>query len=352
MRRFSVVFILGVSFALLASTLMPRVLEAPVIDFVSAHLMSQPTLPQATLLLGGDVMLSRQVERIMRTEGSAYPFRHIKDLFAAHERVLVNFEGTVPLVHVPTPSMGFSFSVAADIAEAVASVGITHAGLSNNHAFDFGADGYKNAKKVLGEAGITAFGHPEKVEDSDITYVEIGGVTVAIVPIHTVFRMPNEEAIALVFAHASAHSDLQIAYVHWGVEYEPIHDPLQEEMATDWIEAGADAVVGHHPHVVQDIVRIDGVPVFYSLGNLLFDQYWNIEVRSGLLLSVSEAEGSLSFTLIPVVSEERSVPAVMAAEAKQVFLESLAARSSVELQNEVLAGVIRTHTSILVPTKR
>lgn len=352
MRRFSLAFLLGVYASLLAAVLMPKILEAPTAEFVSAFLSEAPLQEEASLLIGGDVMLSRQVERIMRAEGSAYPFRYIKDLFATHERVLVNFEGTIPLVHVPTPSMGFSFSVAADIARSLADSGVTHAGLANNHAFDFGADGYRNAHTVLTDAGITAFGHPAEITALEITYVEIGEVTVAIVPLHTVFGKPNEEMVRLAFAEASALSDLQIAYVHWGVEYELIHDPLQEKMAGEWIRAGADAVVGHHPHVVQDIARIDGAPVFYSLGNLLFDQYWNAEVRSGLLLSVTEAEGRLSFTLMPIVSEERSVPEVMVEEAKRTFLESLAVRSSLELRDEIRLGVISTDPSFLRPTEQ
>jgi len=352
MRRIFLAFTLGVFFALLASLLMPQTLEAPVHEFFAAFLPDTGAETERTLLIGGDVMLSRQVERIMRAEGSEYPFRFIKDIFAAHEHVLINFEGTVPIVHVPTPSMGFSFSVAADVARSIALSGITHAGLANNHAVDFGAEGYQNAKNVLAEAGITAFGNPTEVGVADITYMEIGDVTVAIVPIHAVFRVPDEEMVRAVFAYAATVSDFQIAYVHWGLEYELVHDPMQEKMATAWIEAGADAVVGHHPHVVQDIVRIGGVPVFYSLGNLLFDQYWNTEVRSGLLLSVAAEEGDLSFTLLPVVSEERSVPHPMTEEEKVIFLESVAARSEQGLQDEIRAGVIRRDRSILVSEGR
>ncbi len=347
MRAFSLAFSLGAAFAVLFALGTPLLLEAPVRERVLA-LFDTNKDGRGMLLIGGDVMLSRQVERIMGSEGYAYPFSGIQKLFDAHEYVLINFEGTIPEVHVPTPSMGFSFSVAADIAQSLFERGVTHAGLANNHAFDFGADGYHNARAVLRDAGIHPFGHPHAV--GEVVYVELDEVTVGIVPIHAVFTKPDREAVAAAFTDAARDSDFQIAYVHWGVEYELVHDRMQEVMAREWITSGADAIVGHHPHVVQDIARLDGVPVFYSLGNLIFDQYWDGNVRTGLLLSVEEDAGELLFTLIPVFAEEKSVPSLMQGAERQAFLASLAARSGKDVQDEVLTSALSARASILAPS--
>lgn len=350
MRPLSFAFTLGATFAVLVLLCAPLLLEAPVHERVQKILDDLSTSRERdTLLLTGDVMLSRQVERIMRAEGYEYPFSKIEEIFKAHTHVLVNFEGTIPLVHKETPSMGFSFSVRNDIGASLKERGVTHAGFANNHAFDFGEESLTNAKTILADAGILAFGHPNEFYTSDIAYVDLGELKVAIVPIHAVFKKPSAESARAFIEEASKASDFQIVYVHWGVEYEPIHDPMQAKMAAEWIDAGADAIVGHHPHVVQDIARIKGVLVFYSLGNLVFDQYWDTEVRTGLMLSLHEGEDGLAFTLIPVRSELKSVPEPLSGEAKEAFFVSLAERSAKELENEILEGNIGVKIPILAP---
>lgn len=351
MRRLSFVFIFGLVCAVLLALLCtPLLLEAPVHEHVRKILDDlSAERDRNTLLLTGDVMFSRQVERIMRQEGYEYPFAYIEEIFKEHTHVLVNFEGTIPLVHKETPSMGFSFSVRSDIGASLEGRGVTHAGFANNHAFDFGEESLENAKAILANVGIVAFGHPNEFYTSDIAYVEVGEVTVAIVPIHAVFKKPSAESVRAFLDEASKASDFQIVYVHWGVEYEPIHDPMQAKMATEWIDAGADAIVGHHPHVVQDVVRIKDVPVFYSLGNLVFDQYWDTDVRTGLMLSLHEGEDGLAFTLIPVRSEIKSVPAPLSGEDREAFFASLAARSGAELKKEILEGTIGAKAPILAP---
>jgi hypothetical protein len=291
------------------------------------------------LLVGGDVMLARQVERYIREEGYGYPFRGIRDTFYDHDAVLINFEATVPKTHIPTPSLAFSFSVASDIASALPSFGVTHAGLANNHAFDYGAEAYEEARAVLVRSGIVPFGHPEIVSPEDIARVTVGKRELAVIPVHAVFREPKEAELAAAFAAASS-SDIQVAYIHWGVEYEPYHDPAQERIAKRLIGLGADIVIGHHPHVVQDIARYDHALVFYSLGNLVFDQYWNEDVRTGLMLSLTERDGALVVGLIPTRSETRSVSELLSGPSRQDFLDALAERSTPGLAEGIREGLI------------
>jgi poly-gamma-glutamate synthesis protein (capsule biosynthesis protein) len=85
---------------------------------------------------------------------------------------------------------------------------------------------------------------------------------------------------------AKARSDLVIVSCHWGREYETKHNAKQAEIAAAAIRAGASLVVGHHPHVVQEVQAIDGVTVAYSLGNFVFDQNFSPETSTGLALKV------------------------------------------------------------------
>ncbi len=99
--------------------------------------------------------------------------------------------------------------------------------------------------------------------------------------------------------------DFLVLYAHWGVEYENVPTPAQTVLAREFVDAGADLVVGSHPHVVQAHEVYNGAPIYYSLGNLVFDQYWDDSVRCGAVLSVDVSkEAVISHELIPVRLEQ------------------------------------------------
>ena len=95
-----------------------------------------------------------------------------------------------------------------------------------------------------------------------------------------------------------------MVYPHWGVEYSSVHNYIQENLAHGWIDAGADLVVGAHPHVVQDIEIYKDVPIFYSLGNFVFDQMFSKETQEGLAVKLIITEEQISAELMPFASEK------------------------------------------------
>ena len=92
--------------------------------------------------------------------------------------------------------------------------------------------------------------------------------------------------------------DVLIIAMHWGIEYQSHPTKGQRKLAEKLVELGADVVVGHHPHWVQDIESINGKPVYYSLGNFVFDQMWSQATREGLVIR-------LTFEGKKVIQEER-----------------------------------------------
>ncbi len=90
--------------------------------------------------------------------------------------------------------------------------------------------------------------------------------------------------------------DFIVVYSHWGYEYE--HEPniIQRQLAHEFIDAGADLVVGSHPHVIQSSEVYRDKHIYYSLGNLIFDQYWEESVRCGLFISVTINPKDFSYT--------------------------------------------------------
>jgi poly-gamma-glutamate synthesis protein (capsule biosynthesis protein) len=288
----------------------------------------------------GDIMLARNVENLMDAYGYYYPFTTLPQN-PATAYIVGNFEATIPVEHVPTQSMQFSFSVDPQYLRGLREYGFTHLGLANNHAYDFGVDDYKNATMHIGQNDLAWFGSPESLATSSVSVITLGTSTVAVVGVYAVDQAPAVADIAQVFKYASDISDLQVAYVHFGDEYKLVHNGTQEHLAHLFIDAGADAVIGHHPHVVQDIELYKNAPIFYSLGNFIFDQYFSEEVQTGLMLEMSVADQKLNFTLLPITSiGSRSVPRLMSAYEQDEMLKTLAKKSDTELNEMILSGVL------------
>jgi len=88
--------------------------------------------------------------------------------------------------------------------------------------------------------------------------------------------------------------------IHWGEEYDQNADKIQQAIAHQLIDAGADAIVGHHPHVVQEVETYKGKPIFYSLGNFVFDQYFLDEAQEGLAVSLDILGDKINYSLYPL----------------------------------------------------
>ncbi len=288
----------------------------------------------------GDIQLGRDVERRLLTLGSDYPYKNL-NLWNKEDMVVANFESSVPSVHVRTPDNTFRFSTREDFLPALRESGVTHASLANNHSFDHGALGYNNTLTALANNDIKAFGHPSSISTSSIAYIKMGKYQVAVVAIHTLYKYPSVENLKSVIELASKDTDLQIAYIHWGNEYQAEPGKQVRDYAAVLVEVGFEAVVGHHPHVLQSIDVIDGSPVFYSLGNFIFDQYFSEDVQNGLALELVELDSRLAFKLHPVSSiGSRNQPIGLEGENRQSMLDYLSSISNEALATSTKSGLV------------
>lgn len=295
------------------------------------------------ILFVGDVMLARNVERLMDTYGAAYPFLELQKP-AADTYVVGNFEASIPKVHVPTESMKFSFSVAPKYLAGVTSFGFSHFGLANNHSFDFGSDDFRNTEMTLSSSSITVFGNPKSFASSSIPLIHIDSKVVALIGVFGVNVSVDEKKVAEALTEAAKISDVQVIFIHWGEEYQTLHNQTQENLAHSFIDAGADIIIGHHPHVVQDIEKYKNGIIFYSLGNFIFDQYFTTEVQEGLAVELAFSSTTPTFTLLPITSiGSRSVSRYMAPYERDTFLLELGKNSDAELKDMIVAGVIKTN---------
>lgn len=236
----------------------------------------------------GDVLLDRGVRKsIERNGGVDYLFKDVKELFKSSDAVVINLE--CPLTDSETPiNKKYIFRGNADWGENLKNNGVTHAALANNHSIDQGRTGLLDTYQNLQKSGLESVGYGKnKAEACHPTIIKKGNIKVALlnsvlVPLENWVCLDNEPGIcqASINELSDKIKDIKredpschvVVILHWGAECHLSPDPIQRREARKLIDSGADAIIGHHPHVIQEEEIYKGKPIFYSLGNFVFDQ--------------------------------------------------------------------------------
>ena len=259
-----------------------------------------------TLLFGGDVMLGRTVtvHSLDTKKDPTYPFTFIKDTFLGADISLVNLETPI-LTSCPRRPTGMIFCAPTEMLRGLTESGIDIVNLANNHTKNYGEAGLIQTKELLEAEGIKVTG--------------VGTVTV-IEKAHTTFgfigfdkdQQSNPVLTSLekkLVTDANASVDILVVSLHWGVEYNAHPTEGQKRLARELVALGADVIVGHHPHWVQDHETLSGVPVYYSLGNLVFDQMWSEETKKGLVVKLTfENRKQIKEELLPIYMKNHAQP--------------------------------------------
>jgi poly-gamma-glutamate synthesis protein (capsule biosynthesis protein) len=298
-----------------------------------------PTAPrERTLLFVGDVMLSRGVGERMRSEDDwAYPFQQIADTLAAADLTFGNLECPVSDVGRNQYHL-YSFRADPKVIEGLTRAGFDVMSLANNHAYDWGAPALLDTQQRLRAAGILPVG--AGANDLEAHYpvlIDCGGVKLAFLAYVNIdpkeaTAAPDKPGVAWLdpdrvmadIRFARPLADLVIVALHWGVEYAAQPQREQVELARQMIDAGADLVVGGHPHVVQPVEEYHGRWIAYSLGNFVFDQK-SPGTHRGLMLKVKITGKEISEVIPVPIDIDRSFRANLAPEEEP---EAKAARTA------------------------
>jgi poly-gamma-glutamate synthesis protein (capsule biosynthesis protein) len=229
------------------------------------------------------MMFDRTIRSIAENQGYDYLFSCVGDYLKSFDLVVGNLEG--PITENPSASSNTkpgqagntTFTFAPEAARALADHGIFIANLGNNHIDDFGAAGARATAEILAKVGIPSFGVPG---GSIMATSTVHGVRLAFVNFNQFLGQGDQSKTIEAVRAAKKSADFVAVYAHWGEEYVAATDH-EKELAHAFIDAGADAVFGSHPHVTQEIETYKEKPIYYSLGNFIFDQYWNESVRTG-----------------------------------------------------------------------
>ena len=213
----------------------------------------------------------------------------------------------------------YTFGAKTEHVSMLEAFGADLANLANNHTYDYSASGLMDTIATLEGAGIETMGAGANIKEAKaIQYYVANGKKIAIVSATEIERFSNytkeateTEAGVLktlhpavyeaVIAEADKNSDYVIANVHWGIEGTYQYNNSQQSLASGFVEAGADAVIGGHPHRLQGIEFISGVPVVYSMGNFWFSTG---TLYTEIVQLQIDSEGEMNLRVIPCIQQE------------------------------------------------
>jgi len=231
------------------------------------------TQPRGTrLVFTGDILLSRHVaEELQRRRVS--PWTPFAQLFGDSQWVSGNLEGALGSPSACIESARPCFATPDSAVRLLKMAGFHGLTLENNHAGDLGSAGRERTRGLLLKESLAAIDFENSPFVAQAGDAKIALISITLIPAADgrVQKVPSEE-ISEKLWKARQLADLVVVSIHWGNEYQKLVDAAQRAQAHWLIQLGADLIVGHHPHVVQTSECIEGHPVFFSLGNHVFDQ--------------------------------------------------------------------------------
>lgn len=281
------------------------------LNFLKLQPETEPSLPKHHILFGGDIMLDRSIRTKMEIHGPDFILAELTSTFIEYDMVVANLEGTIT-TH-PTRSVNtavddpnhFMFTFNPNVAPMLRKNNFQIVSLANNHSEDFGLDGVTQTKHYLSEAGINFFGNTgfEK-QPSDRVFVKSDVKPSLAFVGYNQFVTDGLTTALTDIQFATNAAEVVIVMPHWGPEYKPEANQNIIAEAHQLIDAGADLIIGSHPHIVQQKEIYAGKNIYYSLGNFVFDQYFDERFQKGLLVEVSIFEdGTMEFKDIPIKTE-------------------------------------------------
>ena len=272
-----------------------------------------------TLLAGGDVRMERAESLGMDPFASVEPSLDSADLALVNVETAISDRGTPHFKE-------YVFRAPPSAAARIAAGGVDVANLANNHANDYGPDALTDTVDLLEGAGVTTIGAGRNAQEayqyrllttgSGVNVAFVGAslivpsafaatsATPGIASAHT----PSRARVLDTVRAAASTADAVVVAVHWGIERNPCPNDEQRLLAQQLLDAGADAVVGHHPHVLQPVVVSGGKLVAFSLGNFVWEPRTGLTGETGVLQIDFDGDHVVGWTLHPHLLDGDGVP--------------------------------------------
>lgn len=251
------------------------------------------------LVFTGDIMLSREVEREIEQKlarnKNISPWENMREFFSSADWVMGNLEGAIGNSESCLGlDKSMCFATRGSYLPLVKQAGFNALGIANNHSADLGNAAIDNTRQAVTKAGL----HALDFEQSP-AFLRLGNDKVAFITLTNVAGQDGEKIevpsieLRQKIRLAKSLADWVIVYVHWGAELSDWPQAAQREKAEWLTHEGVDLIIGHHPHVIQNAECINGKPVFFSLGNHVFDQKYP-QTKKGFLADCLITSNQLS----------------------------------------------------------
>ena len=297
-----------------------------------------------TIAAVGDMHFDRQVRVLINKSGSAAPLAEVAPQLAAADIAVGNLESTLSDLGERRTDKDYTFKGDPRGVEALASAGIDFVSLANNHALDCGTDALLDTIARLDASGI---GHSGAGADKPAAWApavrDVNGATVAYLAFSHILpngfiatsskagiaqgRMNMDEVEAAI-RNADATYDYVLVSFHWGIENVDDCNAEQVADAHRAIDAGADMVLAHHPHVIQAVEYYNGKLIAYSLGDFVFDHYSRKTGEAFVLEAELGPNGIGAVGVTPVYLDQYGRPEYVTGQDAAVILERLKAISA------------------------
>lgn len=279
----------------------PRVLAALALLLACAFAQAQPAPGlEVTVMFVGDIMLADTPGKVIARRRD--PFAHFARLLSQADIRVGNLECSVARSGHPEPDKPYTFRAHPRTLRTLARH-FDAVSVANNHSGDFGPQAFAETLAGLERHGIGVFGGGRTLAEAHEPWiVERRGMRIALLGYDEFFPRSfeadadrpgvawseDEQVVRDIRLARERHrADIVIPFMHWGWEHEPLAASRQRHLARLMIDAGADAVIGGHPHVVQDTETYRGRPIVYSLGNFVFDGFSDAQANTGWVLELA-----------------------------------------------------------------
>lgn len=273
-----------------------------------------------SLTFAGDILFDDEYavfSRLLQNGGqiNAGIDQAVINIMKTSDVTMVNNEFPYTYGGAPTEGKTYTFRADPSTVHLITDMGANAVGIANNHAYDFGKQSFLDTMSTLNDAGIPFTGGGNNIaEASAPLYFVIDDMKIGIIAATQierldnpdtrgatdtepgVFRCLNPDRLLSVVSGMKDKCDFTVVFIHWGTEGTNEVDWLQTDQAPKLAEAGADVIIGAHPHVLQPIGKTGGIPVVYSLGNFWFNSK---DLDTGLVQIKVNSEGIRSMQFIP-----------------------------------------------------
>lgn len=276
-----------------------------------------PTQARVSLCAVGDILLDRGIRASIQSNSVDYPFKHVSEFINDFDLAFCNLECPVSAVGQSTGKI-YCFRADTSYFSGVQDAGFNLFSLANNHIIDWGEKACLDTKQLIEKNNLYVVGAgKDQAEAQAPLSIKMNGLKFAFlasvgIPLKDMIwpisksgpAQANLEQLVELILKIRQTVDYIVVSLHWGTEYEHLPRSHQVIWAHTLINAGADLIIGHHPHVLQSIEYYNNRVILYSLGNFIFDQHKLYQRQSGVFSCIFKKGRIDSICFHPVLLQD------------------------------------------------